>query len=140
MTTTVSMVSTIELIWLFICLRNNIKLQKQYIRQNMAYAKERGKFEKLSTKVIGLTVYDVKSLAVITDIYEQYSHTVRILKNKAIDIFGELYQNDLQQVKECKRLIKENEGEEDRQNNFIKYRDTLANALERAIQATKESI
>lgn len=106
----------------------------------MAYAKERGKLEKLLTKVIGLAVYDVKSLAIITDSYEQYSHTVRILKNKAIDTFGELYQNDLQQVKECKRAIKESEDEEDRQNNFINYRDTLANALERAILATKEGI
>jgi hypothetical protein len=43
----------------------------------MGYAKERGKLEKLSQKVSGLTNYDEKSLAIITDIYEQYSHTVR---------------------------------------------------------------
>lgn len=106
----------------------------------MGYAKERGKLEKLLTKVIGLAVYDDKSLAIITDIYEQYSHTVRILKNKATETFGELYQNDLQQVKECKRAIKESEHDEDRQNNFIKYRDVLASALEKTIQATKESV
>ncbi|WP_316819169.1 hypothetical protein [Pedobacter nyackensis] len=106
----------------------------------MGYAKERGKLEKLSTKVTGLKIYDDKNLAIITDIYEQYSHTVRILKNKATDIFGGLYENDLQKVKECKRTLKASEDDDSRQNSFIKYRDTLADALERTILATKETL
>lgn len=105
----------------------------------MGYAKERGKLEKLSEKTTKLAIYDEKSLAIITDIYEQYSHTVRILKNKDADSFMELYQNELQQVKECKRLIKQSEEEGDRQNMFIEYRDVLAKAIEKTIQATKES-
>jgi len=106
----------------------------------MGYAKERGKLEKLSAKITGLKIYDDKNLTVITDIYEQYSHTVRILKNKDTDTFNELYQNDLQQVKECKRSLKQSEQDEDRQTNFIKYRDTLTVALEKTIQATKGSV
>lgn len=106
----------------------------------MGYAKERGKLEKLSTKTTGLTNYDEKSLKVITDIYEQYSHTVRILKNKDADTFMDLYQNELQQVKECKRLLKVSEEEEDRQNNFIKYRDVLADAIDKTIEASKKSL
>lgn len=106
----------------------------------MGYAKERGKLEKLSTKTTGLNNYDEKSLTIITDIYEQYSHTVRILKNKDADTFMELYQNELQQVKECKRVLKLSEEEDDRQNNFIKYRDVLADAIDKTIQASKESV
>lgn len=106
----------------------------------MGYAKERGKLEKLSTKVVGLTTYNEKSIAVITDIYEQYSHTVRILKNKAADTFGALYQDELQQVKECKRTVKQAEQDDERQVNFIKYRDTLGAAIEKTIQATKEQV
>ncbi|MEQ7801337.1 hypothetical protein ABDJ41_16205 [Pedobacter sp. ASV1-7] len=106
----------------------------------MGYAKERGKLEKLSTKTRGLNNYDEKSLTVITDLYEQYSHTVRILKNKDAETFMDLYQNELQQVKECKRSLKESEGEEDRQNSFIKYRDVLADAIDKTIQASKKSL
>jgi hypothetical protein len=104
----------------------------------MGYAKERGKLEKLSTKVKGLTNYDDKSLAIITDIYEQYSHTVRILKNKNPDTFNEVYQQQLPQVKLAKNALKESE-EGDRQHNFDKYKDTLSTALISAIDLTQET-
>lgn len=102
----------------------------------MGYAKERGKLEKLSTKVTGLTDYNDKNLVVITDIYEQYSHIVRILKNKAVDAFGELFMNYLQQVKECKRVLKQTEQDYERQNAFIKYKESLHSAIEKTIQVT----
>ncbi|RZK68408.1 MAG: hypothetical protein EOO85_24420 [Pedobacter sp.] len=102
----------------------------------MGYAKERGKLEKLSAKITGLTIYDDKSLAVITDIYEQYSHTIRILKNKDADTFMELYQNELQQVKELKKALKLSEHDEDRQLNFVKYKDGLSDVLVKTIQVS----
>jgi len=104
----------------------------------MGYAKERGKLEKLSTKVSALTNYDEKSLAVITDMYEQYSHTVRILKNKNPETFTAAYQTDLAQVKVAKNSLKVSE-EADRQDNFITYRDALVAALNSAITLTNES-
>lgn len=104
----------------------------------MGYAKERGKLEKLSTKVSGLKNYDDKSLTIITDIFEQYSHTVRILKNKNPEAFNELYQNELQQVKLVKKSLKLSE-EADRPDNFIRYRDSLLAALNSAIALTKET-
>jgi hypothetical protein len=104
----------------------------------MGYAKERGKLEKLSTKVSGLTNYDEKSLAIITDIYEQYSHTVRILKNKNPDTFTEVYQKDLPEVKEVRNALKLSE-EEHRQNNFIQFKDSLSAALNSVVTLTKGS-
>lgn len=104
----------------------------------MGYAKERGKLEKLATKVKGLTNYDEKSLAIITDMYEQYSHTVRILKNKNPDTFNGVYEKELPQVKLAKNSLKASE-EADRQDNFIKYRDSLSTALISAITLTEEA-
>lgn len=104
----------------------------------MGYAKERGKLEKLSTKVSGLTNYDDKSLAIITDVFEQYSHSIRILKNKDPETFTEQYKNELEQVKLVKRSLKLSE-EADRQDNFIIYRDSLLAALNSAITLTKET-
>lgn len=103
----------------------------------MGYAKERGKLEKLSAKVSALKNYDDKSLAVITDMYEQYSHTVRILKNKNPDTFTEAYEKDLAQVKLVKNALKVSE-EADRQDNFLTYRDALSAAINTAINLTNE--
>ena len=103
----------------------------------MGYSKERKKLEKLSEKISKLQQYDAKNLVVITDIYEQYSHTARILKNKEPDAFNELYLNELQQVKECKRKLKLVEESENIEVNFVKYKDTLINALSKTIEVAK---
>ena len=104
----------------------------------MGYAKERGKLEKLSTKVSTIKNYDDKSLASITDIYEQYSHSVRILKNKNTTAFSGLYQTDLEEVKLAKRVLKESE-EAEREDNFSNYKKVLLDALKNAIKTTKEA-
>lgn len=105
----------------------------------MGYAKERGKFEKLTTKLSGLKNYDDKNLTIITDIFEQYSHSVRILKNKNPEAFNELYQDELQQVKLVKQALKISE-EADREDHFIRYRDSLLAALNNAIAATNAAV
>ncbi|TDG36143.1 hypothetical protein EZJ43_10400 [Pedobacter changchengzhani] len=104
----------------------------------MGYAKERGKFEILATKVGGLTIYDDKSVKIITDIFEQFSHSVRILKNKNPETFTNLFLNELEQVKVVKRALKLSE-EADRQDTFVKYRDILKDGLESAVALTKLS-
>ena len=103
----------------------------------MGYAKERGKFELLAIKVSSLKFYDEKSLAIITDIYEQFSHSLRILKNKNPEAFITLYQNELEQVKLAKQTLKQSE-ETERQENFIKFKDVLTNALDSAITTSKD--
>ena len=103
----------------------------------MGYSKERKKLEKLSEKISKLQQYDAKNLVVITDIYEQYSHTARILKNKEPEAFNELYLNELQQVKECKRKLKVVEESENIEVNFVKYKETLINALSKTIEVAK---
>lgn len=110
-----------------------------YICSNMGYAKERGKLEKLSAKVSDLKNYDDKSLAIITDIFEQYSHSVRILKNKNPEAFTGLYMNELEQVKIAKRALKEGD-EANRQENFDSYKNSLSQALDTAIAVTKKAI
>ena len=104
----------------------------------MGYAKERGKLEKLATKVKGLTTYDEKSLAFIKDIYEQYSHTVRILKNKNLEAFQAVYLNELPELKLAKNAFKVSE-ESERQGNFIKFKDALSASLNSVITLSKKA-
>lgn len=106
----------------------------------MGYAKERGKLEKLLLKIGGIQTYDEKNLAILVDSHEKYSHTVRILKNKEPDTFGDLYKNELQEIKEGKKLVKESETDETRQSNFIIYKEAIVLALEKTINITKASL
>ncbi|AIM37269.1 hypothetical protein ACFX5U_10655 [Sphingobacterium sp. SG20118] len=101
----------------------------------MGYAKERKKLEKLSEKTVSLQHFDSANLAIITDIFEQYSHTIRILKNKDTATFNELYTTELQEVKKCKTALKVAE-EVDRQIHFMEYKDTLLDAIAKTITAT----
>jgi predicted nuclease with TOPRIM domain len=111
-------------------------LQNRYIRLIMGYAKERGKLEKISETIKRLEIYNDKNLVLLTDGYEKYSHTVRILKNKAPDLFEELYKNDLQAVKEAKKSVKESETEEARQENFIQFKNSVLKAVENTVAVT----
>lgn len=106
----------------------------------MGYAKERGKLEKLLTKTAGINVYDEKSLAILVDSHEKYSHTVRILKNKEPELFTELYTNELQEIKEGRKSLKESDSDEARQTNFTAYKDIIVRALEKTIKTTNETV
>lgn len=106
----------------------------------MGYAKERGKLEKLLVKVVGIKNYDEKNLAILVDSHEKYSHTVRILKNKEPDTFIDLYNNELQAIKEGRKSLKESDTDETRDSSFVAYKDSIIDALEKTIQATKESL
>jgi hypothetical protein len=106
----------------------------------MGYAKERGKLEQLMNKIKSVNNYDEKSLAILVDGHEKYSHTVRILKNKEPETFEALYKVELQEVKEGRKSLKESETEETKQSSFLIYKNALVAALEKTIQATLDSL
>lgn len=104
----------------------------------MGYAKERGKLEKLLLNIADITIYNEKNLAILNDCHDKFSHTIRILKNKAPDIFSDLYKIELQEVKESKKLVKESVSDEIRQSNFISYKNAIINALKKTVKTTSE--
>jgi hypothetical protein len=106
----------------------------------MGYAKERGKLEKLLVKIDSINNYDEKNLAILVDGHEKYSHTVRILKNKEPETFTELYQNELQEIKDGRKAIKESDTDETRQQSFLDYKNSIIRALEKTIKSTQESL
>lgn len=106
----------------------------------MGYAKERAKLEKLLVKLVGVNMYNEKSVAILVDTHEQYSHTVRILKNKEPETFTGLYTTELEQIKQGRKVLKEADGLENLQNSFVAYKDILVKAIEKGIQTTHESL
>jgi len=106
----------------------------------MGYAKERAKLEKLLKKLDVIHMFDEKNMATLQDVHENYSHTVRILKNKAPELFLSLYENELQAVKDGRKAVKESVDEEPRQANFITYKEAIIKALKDTISVTNETV
>lgn len=80
------------------------------------------------------STFDNENLETITDLFNQYSHTTRILKNKDTATFDELYATEFQEIKECKSALRDAE-EADCQIRFIAYKDALLDAITRSIDA-----
>lgn len=106
----------------------------------MGYAKERGKLLKVSTKIVGLDIYNEKNFAILVDAHEQFSHTIRILKNKEPEAFIDLYKNELEEIKAGRKAVKESEAEESRQENFILYKNLIVSASEKTIRITRDFV
>jgi hypothetical protein len=104
----------------------------------MGYAKERGKLEKLSAKIAGIDIYNEKNLAVLVDSHENYSHTIRILKNKEPEAFTDLYKIELQDIKVSRKAVKDSETDEARQTQFLVYKASILTAIEKTVSKTKE--
>jgi len=104
----------------------------------MGYAKERGKLEQLFVKINSLSSYNEKNLAVLQDAHDKFSHTLRILKNKHPEAFMSLYQNELEEVKAGKKVLKEADGDDALGVAFVSYRDIVVKALEKTIKVTTE--
>ncbi|RZK83099.1 MAG: hypothetical protein EOO92_00465 [Pedobacter sp.] len=104
----------------------------------MGYAKERGKLELLLVKIGSLNDYSEKSMAIMVDGHEKYSHTLRILKNKHPEAFMDLYQNELEKVKAGKKAVKESETDEARNAAFGVYKVNITDAVEKTIKTTTE--
>ncbi|MGV8878098.1 MAG: hypothetical protein ACOH2A_03600 [Sphingobacteriaceae bacterium] len=105
----------------------------------MGYAKERGKLEKLLLKISDLTISDHKNLLVLHESHDDYSHVIRILKNKNPDTFGDLYRNELQEIKEFRKSIKQIDLADDLDKHFNIYKNSIINALEKTIKVTNET-
>lgn len=106
----------------------------------MGFAKERKKLEKLSEKTTGLLHFDSRNQEIITDIFDQYSHTTRILKNKDNESFNDLYLNELQQTKAHKNLLKLAEEGDDKQTIFVNYKESLLQAITKTIEAINATV
>ncbi|TKC03384.1 hypothetical protein [Pedobacter cryotolerans] len=99
----------------------------------MGYAKERVKLEKLLVKLNEVKSYNEKSLDALFDIHEQYSHTVRILKNKEPEVFTIHYTDELQAIKLGKKALKESDTDLTKEQSFNAYKEVILSALKKTI-------
>jgi hypothetical protein len=102
----------------------------------MGYTKERVKLEKLLVKLNGVSIHINKSLDLLINTYEEYSHTVRILKNKEPEVFTSHYAEELQAIKLAKKTLKESDTDLAKEENFNAYKEVIITSIQKTIGAT----
>jgi hypothetical protein len=100
----------------------------------MSIGKERVKLEKLLVSVTSVKMIDEMNLEIVNDGYREYAAIIKTLYTKQPNIFGNLYNYDLREIKENKKFTKESYTDKARQTNFTLYRDSVVEAIERTME------
>jgi hypothetical protein len=101
---------------------------------SMSIGKEKVKLEKLLASVASVKNIDELNLEIVNEGYREYAAIIKTLYTKQPNIFGNLYNYDLREIKENKKFTKESYSEKARQTNFTAYRDSVVEAIERTME------
>lgn len=104
----------------------------------MSFGKERNKLEELSRLVSVVEVYNEENLEVLNEGYLEYSKLIKVLYKKQPNVFANLHKYELGEIKANKKFTKESFSDHARQENFIAYRDSIMNAVERTVEYIHE--
>lgn len=100
----------------------------------MSIGKEKVKLEKLLVSVASVKNIDELNLEIVNEGYREYAVIIKSLYNKQPNIFGNLYNYDLKEIKENKKFTKESYTAKAKQTNFTAYRDSVVEAIERTME------
>jgi len=100
----------------------------------MSFNKEKAKLEKLLMSVENVKTVDELNMEIINDSYREYAAIIKALYTKQPNIFGNLYNYDLREIKNNKKFTKESFTNKARQVNFVVYRDSIVQAIERTTE------
>jgi hypothetical protein len=100
----------------------------------MIFSKEKAKLEKISLSVASVKTADELNMEIINDGYREYAAIIKALHTKQPNIFGNLYNYELREIKNNKKFTKESVSNKARQLNFVVYRDSIVHAIERTVE------
>jgi hypothetical protein len=100
----------------------------------MIFGKEKIKLEKILASVASVNNADELNMEIINEGYREYAAIIKNLYTKQPNIFGNLYNYDLREIKNNKKFTKESFTNKARQVNFVVYRDSVIHAIERTTE------
>lgn len=100
----------------------------------MTIGKEKVKLEKLLVSVANVKTIDEINLEIVNEGYREYAAIIKTLYTKQPNIFGNLYNYDLREIKENKKFTKESFTAKAKQTNFTVYRNSVVEAIERTME------
>ncbi|SEB18342.1 hypothetical protein [Pedobacter hartonius] len=98
----------------------------------MIFSKEKVKLQKISASLAAIQLFNQVSLLVLNDGFVEYAKIIRVLFKMKPNVFANLYNYDLAEIRSHKRAVKEDFADETQQRNFILYKDAVMHAIESA--------
>jgi len=100
----------------------------------MIFTKEKEKLDELLISASNTDLYNESEMEILNESYKQYALVIKLLYKRNPNVFGNLYNYDLPEIKNNKRFTKESFSETARQTNFQVYRDSIIDTVEKTIQ------
>lgn len=100
----------------------------------MIFTKEKDKLDELLISASNIDVYNESEMEILNESYKQYSLVIKSLYKRNPNVFGNLHNYDLTEIKNNKKFTKESFSEAARQTNFLVYRDSIVDTVEKTIQ------
>ncbi|MET1055991.1 MAG: hypothetical protein ABWY16_11840 [Pedobacter sp.] len=100
----------------------------------MTLSKEKTKLNKLLTSLTDVSSFDQQNLLIVEEGFIEYAKIIRVLFKVSPNVFANLYNYDLAEIRSHKKKVKEDFDDEVQQAHFKAYKDALVHATESAIE------
>jgi ferritin-like protein len=100
----------------------------------MTSSKEKIKLNKVLSSLADVDTFNEPNLLIVNEAFIEYSKIIRVLYKNSPNVFANLYNYDLAEIRGHKRNVKEDFADEEQQSHFKAYRDALVHASESAIE------
>ena len=99
----------------------------------MGFNKEKEKLQQLLERIKTAANPDEANTQLLHECYQEYAKVIAVLYRKQPNVFGNCYNYDRVEIRGNKKFLKESFSDKARESNFLIYRDSLINAIERVI-------
>ncbi|WP_158799299.1 hypothetical protein [Pedobacter sp. L105] len=106
----------------------------------MVYNKEKIKLKNILNSTLSLDTFEEEQMEVLNEIFREYSTIINFLYKKHPNVFANQYKRDLQEIKENKMFTKKSYSDAARIQNFVVYKDSVAQAIESTLEYLNDYI
>lgn len=101
---------------------------------SMTLSKEKTKLNKLLSSLTDISTFNQQNLIIVEEGFIEYAKIIRVLFKASPNVFANLYNYDLAEIRSHKKKLKEDFADAEQQAHFKSYRDALVHATESAIE------
>ena len=100
----------------------------------MTSSKEKIKLNNVLSSLSDINSFNEANLLIVNEAFIEYAKIIRVLYKNSPNVFANLYNYDLAEIRSHKRNVKEDFSDEAQTVHFKAYRDALIHATESAIE------
>ena len=104
------------------------------------FNKEKNKLHTLLQSIITVDAFSEPNLEVLNEAYLEYAKIIRSLFKVRPNVFANLLNYDLVEIKKNKRFLKESYSEQAQKDNFIDFKESIVHAIERTVDYISDYI